>query len=90
MRTRRDVLSNSLSVLQKRNLRSGDDEFFWCHHSCLAFLYIELTHNHGALLYCVVFWVGIDRMPADIRNFFGGGRQSQGSQSQSTPKKDVV
>ncbi|OCL10239.1 DNA replication factor C, large subunit [Glonium stellatum] len=26
-------------------------------------------------------------MPADIRSFFGGGRQSQGSQSQSTPAK---
>jgi len=29
-------------------------------------------------------------MPADIRSFFGGGRQPQENQSQSTPKKDVV
>ena len=66
------------------------DEFFWCRHSCLPFLYIELTHkSRPTVVLCVVLG-GIDRMPADIRNFFGG-KQSQGSQSQSTPaKKDVV
>ena len=65
------------------------DEFFWCRHSCLPFLYIELTHkSRPAVVVCVVLG-GIDRMPADIRNFFGS-KQSQGSQSQSTPKKDVV
>ena len=52
----------------KAELRSGDDEFFWCHHSCLPFLYIELTHeSRPTVVLCVVL---------------GGDRQDAGGHSQ--------